>query len=300
MVTSGAPRNRRFWNSTCVVATALAIGMLINGSAQGTSPGQRHLLEAVAANARTSPIITVPAGSFLMGTPRSNAVSLGLEGPYDDTEQPQRRIWVDAFHIDRDEVSLGEYVKWLLEGHRPAGEQLQKLLDHVITVHALAPEVVARWPALYVTWAEASAFCHQRSGRLPTEAEWEKAARGTEANVCPWGAAAPTSTHAVFGHYHVHEVPILAPVDAGRDGQSPYGMNHMAGNAEWVNDWYGIDYYATMPDRNPGGPKDGRYKVVRGGSWKSAPALLRGATRSGAVPDQRAATIGFRCASSKE
>jgi iron(II)-dependent oxidoreductase len=75
----------------------------------------------------------------------------------------------------------------------------------------------------------------------------------------------------------------------------------MAGNAaEWVADWFGIDYYATMPDRNPHGPKTGRYKVVRGGSWKSAPELLRTATRSGALPEQRAPTIGFRCARSAE
>ena len=91
----------------------------------------------------------------------------------------------------------------------------------------------------------------------------------------------------------------MAPVDVGAEGRSPYGLQHMAGNtAEWVEDWFGIDYYATMPDRNPSGPATGRYKVVRGGSWKSAPALLRSATRSGALPDQRTATVGFRCARS--
>ena len=101
----------------------------------------------------------------------------------------------------------------------------------------------------------------------------------------------------MFGQYHVHEIPIVSSVESGEEGRSPYGLHHMAGNAaEWVEDWFGIDYYATMPERNPRGVNQGRYKVVRGGSWKSAPPLLRTATRSGASPDQRAATIGFRCA----
>jgi iron(II)-dependent oxidoreductase len=102
---------------------------------------------------------------------------------------------------------------------------------------------------------------------------------------------------AVFGQHHVHEIPIVAAVNSGEEGQSPYGARHMAGNiAEWVQDWFGIDYYVTMPDRNPRGPSAGRYKSVRGGSWKSSPSLLRAATRNGAVPDQRSPTIGFRCA----
>lgn len=239
----------------------------------------------------------VPAGLFLMGTSRTHAMSLGLDGPYDDTEQPQRRIWVDAYHIDRDEISLGEYVRWLREQQQAVPEPLHKLIEHVVTVHALSPDTLARWPALYVTWSEASDVCRSRGKRLPTEAEWEKAARGDSGHLFPWGQSPPTQELAMFGQYHIHEIPIVAPVDSGDKGQSPYGLHHMAGNAaEWVQDWFGIDYYVTMPEHNPGGPIGGRYKVVRGGSWKSAPALLRSATRSGASPEQRAATIGFRCA----
>ena len=86
---------------------------------------------------------------------------------------------------------------------------------------------------------------------------------------------------------------------SGGEGRSPYGLHHMAGNAaEWIQDWLGLDYYAIMPERNPAGPSTGRYKVVRGGSWKSKPAMLRAATRGGAFPDQRESTIGFRCARS--
>jgi iron(II)-dependent oxidoreductase len=242
----------------------------------------------------------VPAGWFLMGTPRAGGLSR-FEIQYDDTEQPQRRIWLNSFLIDRYEVSLGEFIRWLEHTHRPLPDELHKLIDHMVTVHAIQLETLSRWPALYVTWRDASEFCHDLGKRLPTEAEWEKAARGENGLLFPWGSAPPSPTLAKFGQYHVHEIPIVGAVDSGEEGRSPYGLHHMAGNAaEWVADWFGIDYYATMPSRNPAGPPSGRYKVVRGGSWKSAPEMLRTATRSGALPDQRAATIGFRCAKSVE
>ena len=157
--------------------------------------------------------------------------------------------------------------------------------------------MLAPWPALYVTWEEAAGFCSAQGKRLPTEAQWEKAARGLEGHVFPWGLSAPRDDLAVFGQYHVHEIPLVAAVDSWEEGRSPFGLHHMAGNvAEWVQDWSGFDYYPMSPNRNPQGPKKGRYKVVRGGSWKSRPQMLRTATRGGgAFPDQRAATIGFRC-----
>jgi iron(II)-dependent oxidoreductase len=255
--------------------------------------------EKMAALAHGSPMLTVAEGPFLMGTARMSEGSFSLETQYDDTEQPQRRVWLDPFEIDRDEVSLGEYLSWLLRHRRALPDEVRKLLDHMTTVHALMPETLARWPALYVTWPEASEFCRAQGKRLPREAEWEKAARGSSGNLFPWGQQPPTPELAKFGQYHVHEIPIVAPVESGEEGRSPYGLHHMAGNAaEWVEDWFGIDYYATMPDRNPRGPNSGRYKVVRGGSWKSEPVMLRTATRSGASPDRRAATIGFRCARS--
>lgn len=261
---------------------------------------EESLYDRIAAFAHGGGMITIPEGRFFMGTARTRQTSFSLEFPYDDTEQPQRHVWLDRFEIDRHEVSLGEFLLWLQRQQRPLSSDLRKLLDHMTTVHALSPDTLARWPALYVVWAEASDFCRAQDKRLPTEAEWEKAARGDKGNLFPWGHRPPARGLAMFGQYHVHEIPIVAPVESGEEGRSPYGLHHMAGNAaEWVEDWFGIDYYATMPDRNPRGSGQGRYKVVRGGSWKSAPVMLRTATRSGASPEQRAATIGFRCARSK-
>ena len=283
----------------CILITT-ALGTAGVSSAATLQDKQSHV-EQIAALAQGSPMQAVPEGIFLMGTARTSDGSFSLATQYDDTEQPQRRVWLDRFQIDRDEVSLGEYLSWLQRQQRPLPDEVRKLIEHMTTVHAARPETLARWPALYVTWPEASEFCRAEGKRLPTEAEWEKAARGERGNLFPWGQQPPAPELAKFGQYHVHEIPIVASVERGEEGRSPYGLHHMAGNAaEWVNDWFGIDYYATMPDRNPHGPATGRYKVVRGGSWKSEPALLRSATRGGASPDRRAATIGFRCARSAQ
>ncbi len=261
------------------------------------SPELATHLGGIAALAQPSPMVTIPAGWFLMGTNRVDDNPYGLETQFDDTELPQRRIWLDAYAIDRYEASLAEYLAHIRQRQRHPPEELQRLIWHLITVHYLPDYVMAGWPAMYMTWEEAADFCRARSKRLPTEAEWEKAARGNHGNLFPWGVAPPAPGLAVFGQYHVHEIPLVAAVNGVEEGRSPYGLHHMAGNVgEWVEDWFGFDYYAIMPDRNPPGTKEGRYKVVRGGSWKSRPNILRTATRNGATPETRSATIGFRCA----
>ncbi len=287
----------------------LALALLITGSAAAQSwlfasePRAELVphLQAIARLSSASPIVSVPAGWFFMGTALRPTIPYGLARSFDDTEQPQRRIWLDTFDLDRDEVSLSEYLSFLTAQEKLPSEELQRLIWHMVSVHFLPDYVLARWPALYVSWNEATEFCREHGKRLPTEAEWEKAARGTHANLFPWGSKKPVPDLAVFGKYHAHEIPLVAAVDSGVEGQSPYGARHMAGNiAEWIEDWYGADYYTRMSERNPGGPAYGRYKSVRGGSWRSNPLLLRTATRNGAVPTQRAATIGFRCVRSHE
>lgn len=283
----------------------LAIGLLFGLSCLAigeTHPPPDEVDEHIAhiANlATSSPQVPIPEGMFLMGTNRRDDIRHSLEMHYDDTEFPQRHIWVDGFSMDRYEVNLGEYLAFLLTTNRPVSQELRGLIWHLISVHFIPDQALASWPALYITWEEANAFCEHHNKRLPSEAEWEKAARGESARIFPWGEMDPTADLAVFGQYHVHEIPLVATVDSFEDGQSIYKVLHLAGNiAEWVNDWLGPDYYPIMPEKNPPGPKTGRYKVVRGGSWKSRPVMLRAATRGGAFPEERSANIGFRCAQS--
>lgn len=290
---------RRIAAFTAVLAAAAALTAVPSIAGPKPSSELSTHLASIASLAESSPTVRIPEGPFLMGSIRIDDDPYGFGTQYDDTEIPQHRVWLDAYDIDRYEVSLGEYLAFLQSRRWHPAESLQKLIWHVITVHSVTDRTLAKWPALYVTWEEASAFCLSRGKRLPTEAEWEKAARGDEGNLFPWGQEPPDGKLAMFGQHHVHEIPILAAVDDGEAGRSPYGLHHMAGNiAEWVNDWFGFDYYAYMPEKNPPGPTTGRYKSVRGGSWKSKPNMLRAATRGGSAPDQRSPTIGFRCAKS--
>ena len=254
-------------------------------------------LEGIASFARPSPMVSIPAGWFLMGTNREDGDRHTFKKNYDNTEFPQRRIWLDAYQIDQYEVSLGELLQFLQNSAHPVSLELRALIWHLISIHFIPDQALAPWPALYVTWEEAQAFCLNHGKRLPSEAEWEKAARGTTGNIFPWGDQDPSEEIAVFGAYHVHEIPLVANVDSFSEGKSEWEVYHLSGNiAEWTNDWLGPDYYPIMPERNPSGPKSGRYKSVRGGSWKSLPVMLRGATRGGAFPEERSPNIGFRCA----
>lgn len=289
----------RTWPAITLSLLVLMGNPLDTEAGSRPSPELARHLTTIAELAQPSPMVAIPAGLFLLGSKQVNDDPSGSRKPFDDTELPQRRVWLDSYDIDRDEVSLGEYLAFLQQQKLHPSDDLQKLISHVITVHAIPDQTLSRWPALYVTWQEAKDLCLAKQTRLPTEAEWEKAARGSDGKLFPWGDAAPTPTVAMFGQYHVHEIPILAAVDSHEAGKSPYGLHHMAGNAaEWVEDWFGSDYYASMPERNPQGPPSGRYKAVRGGSWKSHPVMLRTATRGGSAPDQKTSTIGFRCAKS--
>ena len=212
--------------------------------------------ERIAALAHGSLMITVGEGLFLMGTAKTGHDLYSLDLPYDDTEQPQRHVWLDRFEIDRDEVSLGEFILWLNRRQRSIPAEIRKLIDHMMTVHAMPPEILARWPALYVTWTEASDYCRAQNKRLPTEAEWEKAARGTDGRLFPWGNQIPSDRAANFGlGARFSYSQALVPVQQYETGRSPYGLYQMAGNAgELVADWYGAAYYDTSPLKNPSGP----------------------------------------------
>ena len=233
--------------------------------------------------------VSVPAGPFTMGTDHPRATD----------EKPGHQVHLSAFAIDRREVTNAAYADFVAAtGYRTAAEadDAPERLDGLSWRHPHSPNATAApdHPVVYVSWRDADAYCNWRGGRLPTEAEWEKSARGTDGRLWPWGDfTADRANHwgTVDGYAG------LAPVGAFPLGRSPYGALDLAGNVwEWCADWYAEDYYATGPKTNPQGPTAGRFKILRGGSWANPPPVLRSINRFEVLPVERSAYIGFRCA----
>ena len=236
-----------------------------DGSARGALPE----------DPRDVPMVMVPAGEFSMGS------TIG------DDEKPVHRVYLNAFYMDKHEVTVGQYAKFLQATgmEEPSDWDLMNQPQH------------SKRPVVNINWSDAATFCKWAGKRLPTEAEWEKAARGTDGRLYPWGNDAPTRLHANFGKKDWDNHTALVPVGSFELGKSPYGIYDLAGNAwEWVNDWYDHDYYKKSPAKNPQGPAKGQSKVVRGGSWLYVPDFLRTSFRFNAEPSGRQFGYGFRCA----
>ena len=240
--------------------------------------GQKQIQEKPAsARPPAGAMVSIPAGEFTMGSQDGDA-----------DERPAHKVYVDAFSIDVYEVTVGQYAEFLRSG------EVRAPLDWK-TINQSANQ---KRPVANVDWADAVAYCKWAGKRLPTEAEWEKAARGTDGRIYPWGNDPPTPFHANYGKMGSHDYETLAPVGTLEAGKSPYGIYEMAGNVwEWVSDWYDNDYYKNSPQQNPGGPSMGGFKVIRGGSWTSSPRNLRSADRYWDPPSFRSLYFpGFRCA----
>ena len=196
----------------------------------------------------------------------------------------EHRVYVSSFLMDKMGVTWDQYRRFAaatgtpLPPHEPYWGMHD---DH---------------PAVFVTWDEGNAYCQWAGGRLPTEAEREKAARGTDGRIYPWGNEEPDPTRAVFRRTWGHELTTDA-VGSHPKGASPYGLLDMGGNLwEWCSDWYEEDYYAASPSRDPKGPPTGLAHVVRGGSWDSRPTVLSASVRSWGHRGYREGDFGFRCA----
>ena len=225
---------------------------------------------------QTRSMALVPAGEFTMGSAMGSA-----------DEQPEHRVSVGAFYMDLYQVSIRQYARFVEATHHDVPPDWGVMNR---------PQHYDR-PIANVDWADAVTYCTWAGKRLPTEAEWEKAARGTDGRTYPWGNVHPTRLHATAGKEVWSNHSALTPGGLLEEGKSPYGIYDMAGNVwEWVSDWYDQDYYKTSPPQNPTGPSTGWSKVVRGGSWGSNADGLRSAERETHVPSFRGFGTGFRCA----
>jgi sulfatase modifying factor 1 len=222
-----------------------------------------------------APMALIPAGEFTMGSDKG-----------DDDEQPIHKVFLDSFYIDRFEVTNGRFAKFVEAIH---SEPPWGFADKETPV--LRPDQPVRW----VNWMDAVGYCLWAGKRLPTEAEWEKAARGSDGRAYPWGNDPPTPAHAVFG---LKEGSDTVSAIGNRDkGKSPYGVHDLAGNLyEWTTDWYDEQFYSKNPAINPKGPSEGTAKVQRGGSYVNGAYRLRSSFRTKGDPTEHDPNVGFRCA----
>jgi formylglycine-generating enzyme len=226
-------------------------------------------------------LLTIPAGWFLMG---SNSGQ--------DCEKPVHRVWVDEFQLAVTQVTNSEYELFL----RATGSQAPPFWSDENFNH---PEQ----PVVGVSWFEAEGYCcwlraqTLRDYRLPTEAEWERAARGElEQAEFPWGNEAPQSSLPDYAARWQS-----GPEPVARYAANSFGLYNMCDNVhEWCSDWYDANYYAVSPERNPSGPGSGRRKASRGGSWRHHVKVSRCSARSSIPPEFQYADYGFRVACGRE
>lgn len=201
-------------------------------------------------------MVFVPKGTFIMGSESGES-----------DEQPAHEVYLDAFWIDQTEITYTMYARF-------------------------DPSKYGSQPVQNVTWQQAQAYCAWAGSRLPSEAEWEKAARGTDERTYPWGDQPPAADLVNFADLRTRlswaDVSVddgyseVAPVGKYPAGASPYGALDMAGNAaEWVSDWYAENYYAFSPQANPQGPEDGLFRVLRGGSYFTTAAVCAPPSEAG-------------------
>ena len=226
-------------------------------------------------------MLYVPAGIFTMGSSR---------------QRPIHDVYLDAYWIDKYEVTNAQYARCVADG---------TCTNPVYSTFLYSRDTYYGYseyddhPVIYVTWSQAEDYCRWPGGRLPTEAEWEKAARGIDSRAFSWGNDEPNCNLANYKDGWSPRGTCLGfanRVGSYPAGASPYGAMDMAGNVwEWVADWYDESYYEYSPLENPTGPESGTFRILRGGSWYFDETLLGSAHRFGFYPTFYADYAGFRC-----
>jgi len=270
-----------------VLASALWCAVWTTGVPASAEPAVPLPLPKTAINPKDSAeMVLVPAGKFLLGT-SDEQLAVWLAGhPTDQrewftSEQPQRTVELDTFYVYTTEVTVAQYRTFCR-----------------MTKRAMPEEPAWKWqythPIVNVSWEDAKAYADWAGAALPTEAEWEKAARGTDGRIFPWGNDwdATKCSNSVGKH-----LSKTSPVGSFPAGASPYGCLDMTGNVyEWCTDWLSANGYQTTPAKNPTGPATGTKRVLRGGSWLNGSSKnLRAADRFGFYPAEGGDVVGFRC-----
>lgn len=225
-------------------------------------------------------MVYVPAGEFIMGSDSGSS-----------DEQPVHTVYLNAFWIDQTEVTNEMYSKCV---------EAQQCYFSGRSYDRFHDLNYANYPVTYVSWEDANSYCSWAGRRLPTEAEWEKAARGIDGSTYPWGE----TIDCLYANYWVKDgfcIGDTTPVGSYENGKSLYGAYDMAGNVwEWVADWYSKTYYQISPFSNPLGSDFGQFRVLRGGAWNYNKLDVRSTARNKDEPEDWFGNVGFgfRCARS--
>jgi formylglycine-generating enzyme required for sulfatase activity len=258
-------------------------------------------------------MLYIPAGEFIMGFKDFDPANNTYKFTQPELQQPQHTIYLDDYWIDKTEITNRMFTKFINSSQyitdaekrgngivasdqktywrRVEGLSWKNPIDPNKNIVGLGSH-----PVTQVSWNDANAYCIWAGRRLPTDAEWEKAARGTDMRIYPWGNNEPTGELANFPDKKLADYLFSAPVGSYPKGTSPYGALDMAGNVwEWVYDWYGEEYYKISPMQNPTGPSTGEMHIIRGGSWDLNYGYAA-VYRAVEFPNEGSASLGFRCA----
>jgi formylglycine-generating enzyme required for sulfatase activity/predicted Ser/Thr protein kinase len=277
--------------TTSAAETIASVAMTVAQSTTAyLSTDTKTSLPSLLTDVKGVEMVLVPAGEFMMGSTDANMYA-------QSDEKPQHKVYLDAYYIDLTEVTNAMYLACVEAGAcTPPGNTSSSKRDRYYGF-----SIYDDYPVIYINWDQTVAYCEWRGARLPTEAEWEKAARGTDGRTYPWGEDDPDCTLANYYNNATNSYCVgdTSEVSSYPRGASPYGLQDMAGNVwEWVQDWYLDTFYQNSPFENPVGPSLGRHRVARGGSWGYRSFDARAALRLELIPSGRYDDLGFRCARS--